>query len=152
MFSEWQSNTSYNGTLGHIVALCSDRIPFINLCEEVSSKTLWIIPVFGKLPTHSNLGLWLELELILTLRKGWVSNVLIIIINSIPILIRVCPRKRGWPDSPHSGSNLSNSHSPSRSIHCILLFQTNTPALLLHLHFPCLPRSSSLPLSLHFKL
>ena len=25
-----------------------------------------------------------------------------------PILIRVYPRKRGWPDLPHSNSNLSN--------------------------------------------
>ena len=62
------------------------------------------------------------------------------------------PHKRGWPDLLHSGSNLFNSHSPSRSILCILLHQTNTPALLLHLHFPCLPRSSLLPLALHFKL
>ena len=69
--------------------------------------------------------------------------------GSIPILIRVYPR---WLDLPHYGSNLSNSHSPSRSIQCILLLQTNTPALLLHLHFPCLPRLSSLPLSIHFKL
>ena len=50
-----------------------------------------------------------------------------------PILIRVYPRKRGWSDLPHSNSNLSNSHSPSRSIHSILLLQTNTLALLLHL-------------------
>ena len=33
------------------------------------------------------------------------------------ILIRVYPRKWGWPDLPHYGINLSNSHSPSRSIH-----------------------------------
>ena len=51
-----------------------------------------------------------------------------------PILIRVYPRKRGWLDLPHSGSNLSNSHSPSRSIQNLLLLQTNTLALLLHLH------------------
>ena len=38
-----------------------------------------------------------------------------------PILIRVYPRKRGWPDLPHSNSNLSNSHSPSRSIQGFLL-------------------------------
>ena len=77
-----------------------------------------------------------------------IHNIIII----IPILIWVYPWKRGWPDLPHSGSNLSNSHSPSHSIQCILLLQTNTPALLLHLHFPCLPQSSSLPFSLHFKL
>ena len=47
------------------------------------------------------------------------------------------------------GSNLSNYNSLSRSIQHILLLQTNTPALLLHLHFPCLSRLSSLPLSLH---
>ena len=61
------------------------------------------------------------------------------------------PRKRGWPHLPHSASNLSHSHYPSRSILCILL-QTNILTLLLHLWSPCLPRSSSLPLSLHFKL
>ena len=51
-----------------------------------------------------------------------------------PILIRVYPRKWGWPGLPHSNSNLSNAHSPSHSIHGILLLQTNTLALLLHLH------------------
>ena len=60
--------------------------------------------------------------------------------------------KWALPDLPHSNSNLPNSHTPSRSIQCIHLLQTTTPALLLHLHFPCLPRSSSLPISLHFKL
>ena len=64
-----------------------------------------------------------------------------------PILIRVYPRKRGWPDLPHSNSNLSNSHSPSRSIHGILLLETNTLALLLHLPLPRLLWSSSLPLA-----
>ena len=43
--------------------------------------------------------------------------------------------------------NLSNSHSPSRSIHGVLFLQTNTLALLLHLHLPCLLWSSSLPLA-----
>ena len=47
-----------------------------------------------------------------------------------PILIRVYPRKWGWPDLSRCNSNLSNSHSPSRSIHGILLLQTNTLALL----------------------
>ena len=47
---------------------------------------------------------------------------IIIIIN--PFLIWFYPRKRGWPDLPHSASNLSHSHSPSCSILCILL--TNT--------------------------
>ena len=51
--------------------------------------------------------------------------------------------KRGWPELPHS---------PSRSIHGILLLQTNTLALLLHLRIPRLLWSSSLPLALHFKL
>ena len=72
---------------------------------------------------------------------------IIIIIN--PVLIWFYPRKWGWPDLPHSASNLS--HSPS----CLILFiflQTNTLTLLLHLRSPCLPRSSSLPLSLHFNL
>ena len=36
VFSECLSNISYIGTLGHVVALCNARIPFINLCEEVS--------------------------------------------------------------------------------------------------------------------
>ena len=53
-----------------------------------------------------------------------------------PILIQVYPRKWGWPDLLHSNSNISSSHSPSWSIHGILLPQTNTLALLLHL---CLP-------------
>ena len=66
-----------------------------------------------------------------------------------PILIRVYPHKQGWLDLPHFNSNLSNSHSPSRLIHGIILLQTNTLALLLHLH---LLWSSSLPLALHFKL
>ena len=69
-----------------------------------------------------------------------------------PILIQVYPRKRRWPNLPHSNSNLSNSHSPSGSIHGILLLQTNTLALLLDLHLPRLLWSSSLPLALHFKL
>ena len=68
------------------------------------------------------------------------------------VLIRLYPGKQGWPDLPYSASNLSHSHSPSNSIFCILLLQTNTLTLLLHLWSPCLPRSSSLPLSVHFKL
>ena len=48
----------------------------------------------------------------------------IIIIN--PVLIRFYPHKRGWPDLPPSASNLSHSHSPSCSILCILLLETNT--------------------------
>ena len=44
----------------------------------------------------------------------------------IPVLIRFYPCKQGWPDLPHSASNLSHSHSPSHSILCILLLQTNT--------------------------
>ena len=51
---------------------------------------------------------------------------LIIIIN--PVLIQDYPLKWGWLDLPHSNSNLSNSHSPSRSIQGILLLQTNTHA------------------------
>ena len=50
-----------------------------------------------------------------------------------PILIQVYTRKRGWPDLPHFVRNLSNSHSPSRSIHGVLFLQTNALALLLHL-------------------
>ena len=65
-----------------------------------------------------------------------------------PIMICVYPRKWRWPDLNHSNSNLSNSHSPSHSIH-VILFETNTLAFLLHLH---LLWSSSLPLALHFKL
>ena len=56
------------------------------------------------------------------------------------------------PDLPHFGSNLSNSHSPSHSIHGILFLETNTLALLLHLRLPLLLWLSSLPLALHFKL
>ena len=63
----------------------------------------------------------------------------------IPILIRVYPRKQGWPDLPHSNRNLSNSRSPSRLIQGILLLQTNTLALLLHLHLPRLLWLSLLP-------
>ena len=64
-----------------------------------------------------------------------------------PILIQIYPYKGRWPDLPHSNSSLSNSHSPSRLIHGILL-QTSTRALALLLHL-CLPRllwSSLLPL------
>ena len=53
-----------------------------------------------------------------------------------PILIWFYPRKRGWQDLPNPNSNLSNSHSPSCSTQGILLLQTNTLALLLHLHLP----------------
>ena len=60
--------------------------------------------------------------------------VMLMINQSInPIMIQVYSCKLGWPDLPHSNSNLSNSHSPSCSIHGILLFQSNTLALLLHL-------------------
>ena len=59
-------------------------------------------------------------------------GMVIIIINTV--LIRFYPCKRGWPDLPHSASNLSHSHSPSRSILCILLLQTNTLTLLPDLH------------------
>ena len=38
----------------------------------------------------------------------------------------------GWPDLRHFVSNLSNSHSPSCSIHGVLFLQTNALALLLH--------------------
>ena len=47
-------------------------------------------------------------------------------------------------DLAHPNSNLSNSHSPSHSIQGILLLQTNTPALLLHLPCPGLLWSSSI--------
>ena len=72
-----------------------------------------------------------------------------IIIN--PVLIWFYPLKRGWQDLPNSACNLSHSHSPSHSILCILLLQTNTLTLL-HLRSPCLPQSYLLPLSLHFKI
>ena len=39
-----------------------------------------------------------------------------------PILIRVYLHIRGWLDLSHFNSNLSNFHSPSRSIQGILLF------------------------------
>ena len=61
-----------------------------------------------------------------------------IIIHHHPILIQVYPSKKRWSDLPQSNSNLSNSHSPSRSIQGILLLQTNTLALLLHLCLPLL--------------
>ena len=51
------------------------------------------------------------------------------IITINPVLILVYLRKQGWPDLPHSNSNLSNSHSPSCSIQGILPLQTNTLAL-----------------------
>ena len=66
------------------------------------------------------------------------------------IWVWVYPCKRGWPNLPHSNGNHSNSHSPSRLIHGILLLQTNTVALLLHLRLPCLLWSSSLPLAQMF--
>ena len=69
-----------------------------------------------------------------------------------PILIWVYPQKWCRLDLTHFGSNLSNSHSPSCSIHDILFHQTNTLVLLLHLLLPRLLWSSSLPLALCFKL
>ena len=63
----------------------------------------------------------------------------LVIIFIILVLIQVYPRKQGWPDLPHSNSNLSNTHSPSHLIQGILLLQTNTLALLLHLGLPHLP-------------
>ena len=54
------------------------------------------------------------------------------------------PRKWGWPDLPHPNSNFSNSHSSSPSIQGILLLQTNSLALLLHLRLPHFLWSSSL--------
>ena len=45
-----------------------------------------------------------------------------------PIMIRVYPRKWGWPDLPHFGSNLSNSNSPSRSIHGKSILKTHNPS------------------------
>ena len=68
------------------------------------------------------------------------------------ILIQVYPHKCGWPDLALSNSNLSNAHSSSRLIQGILLLQTNTLARFLHLCIPRLLWSSSLPLTLHFKL
>ena len=56
-----------------------------------------------------------------------------------------------WPDLPHSNSNLSNFHSLSCLIQGILLLQTNTLALFLHLYLLCLLWSSLLTLALHFK-
>ena len=67
-------------------------------------------------------------------------------------MIKVYPRKQGWPDLPHSNSNFSNSHSSSRSIQGILLLQTNTLVLLFHLCLPRLLWLSLLPLAFHFKL
>ena len=76
-------------------------------------------------------------------RKDEQSFIIII----TPILIRV--NGGGWI---YPGSNLSNSHSPSRSIHIILFLKTNALALLLHLGLPRLLWLSSLPLAPHFKL
>ena len=45
-----------------------------------------------------------------------------------PILIQVYPHKRGWQDLRISNSNLSNSHSPTRSIQASSL---SKPTLLL---------------------
>ena len=39
---------------------------------------------------------------------GQGMQIFLFIIN--PILIQFYPRKRGWPDLPHSASNLSHSH------------------------------------------
>ena len=52
----------------------------------------------------------------------------------------------------YPSSNLSNSHSPSLSIHGVLFLQAHALALLLHLSLPRLLWSSSLPLVPHFKL
>jgi len=52
----------------------------------------------------------------------------------------------------YPSSNLSNSHSPSRSIHGVLFLQTNALARLLHLRLPRLLWSSWLPLAPYFKL
>ena len=70
-------------------------------------------------------------EALYCMSKSKKSFPIIIIIN--PVLIRFYPRKRGWPDLPYSASNLSHSYSPSCVILCILLLQTNTLTLLLHL-------------------
>ena len=72
--------------------------------------------------------------------------------HHLPILIQVYLCKQGWSDLHHFNNNLPNSHSPSRSIHGILLLQANTLALLLHLHFPQRLWTSLLPLALHLKL
>ena len=66
----------------------------------------------------------------------WFHNIHSFIIQFWSGFIPVYGRGGGWPDLPHSNSNLSNSYSPSHSIHGILLLQTNTLALLLHLHLP----------------
>ena len=53
---------------------------------------------------------------------------------------------QAWAKDDNSQLSSKNWH------HGILLLQTNTLALLLHLHLPHLFWSSSLPLALHFKL
>ena len=70
------------------------------------------------------------------------------------IFIWVYHRKWGWPNLPRPtlAAISPNSHSPSCSIHGILLLKTNILAHLLHLRPPRLLWSSSLPLALHFKL
>jgi len=70
--------------------------------------------------------------------------------SSIQFCSRFIPINMGGRIYP--SSNLSNSHSPSCSIHGVLFLQTNTLALLLHLHLPRLLWSSSHPLASHFKL
>ena len=57
--------------------------------------------------------------------------------QSIPILIWVYPRKQGWPDLSHSGSNLSYSHSPSHSIHFILDLHSTQTYMNNHFVQPC---------------
>ena len=52
----------------------------------------------------------------------------------------------------YPSSNLSNSHSPYRSIHGVLFLQAHALALLPHLRLPRLLWSSLLPLASHFKL
>ena len=97
-------------------------------------QTLSFFFFFFKQKTAYEILAWLEFRRVLF--RSWLQ--LDHHHHHHPILIRFYPCKWGWPDIAHPNSNLSNSHSPSRLIQGILLLQTNTLALLLHLCLPCL--------------
>ena len=84
---------------------------YVNICFDITGMVLkWPVRIFPcSLQTSHCIILEIFKALIdaLAIRKSSESI--------SPILIRVYPRKRGWPDQPHSNSNLSNSHSPSNS-------------------------------------
>ena len=112
-----------NFTKDEKVVLRKDKFPSWDLLQQLSLQTQMIfIYYFQTIPGKK-----------VCCRLAYRWHAATYMYHRHPVFIWFYPRKRGWPDLPHSSctSNLSHSHghSPSHSILCILPLDS--------LHPPC---------------